>query len=326
MRITFQRSIVILFVCLYMPHQALPKGYLKYYNRINQAELLAFKGQHTAANRAYQKAFKMVDTPHGWDLREAARNAAKMRDTSLAIRYYQQAADAGFFPEYMIEAQDSLVLQSKANEIKVKNINTRLCSIVDSLYHQDQRYRKGDYDSNWKKQKAIDSTNLIKAYQIRKELGKFPGYRELGYTRTRRFLLIFDHCQPKDMFDSTYRILLKQVIAGDFNPKAVCGAIDYKAMGDADRPYAFTRVIFGCTLTYCSKEEIYVYLPVRNYKCLNKLRKSVGLPTLEQQLLLSTDKTVYDEELVRRSYPKLFMENPPRKPFVDCEGLWMKAP
>lgn len=298
--------------------------YLKYYEKVNRAKLLTFKGKYKAANKEYRKAFKMVDTPHGWDLREAARNAAKMKDTIVAFNYYQRAADLGFYPEYMLEPQDSLALRSKITEIKVKSSNSRLCAIVDSLYHQDQLYRKGDYDNNWKKQEAIDSTNLIMAHQIRKELGKFPGFRELGYTRTLRFLLIFNHCQPKDMFDSTYCILLKQVIAGDFNPAEVCGAIDYKAMGDADRPYAFTRVIFGCIPMYCSKEKTYVYLPVRNYKCLNKLRQSVGLPTLEQQLLLSENKPVYDEELVRRNYPKLFMENPPRKPFIDCEGKWME--
>ena len=318
------KNISILLIALLLALPAFAQNYLPYYERVNKAKLLTFKGEYKAANKEYQKAFKMVDTPHGWDLREAARNAAKMKDTSLAFSYYQKAADLGFYPEYMLESQDSLALRSKITEIKVKNCNSRLCSIVDSLYHQDQLYRKGDYDNNRKEQEAIDSTNLIMAHQIRKELGKFPGFRELGYTRTRRFLLIFDHCQPKDMFDSTYRILLKQVIAGDFDPSPTCSTIDYKAMGDADLPYVFTRVIFGCTLTYCSKEKTYVYLPVRNYKCLNKLRKSVGLPSLEQSLLLSSDKTVYDEELMRRNFPKLFMETPPRKPFIDCEGKWME--
>lgn len=298
--------------------------YLKYYEKVNEADLLSFRGKYKAANKEYRKAFNLVDIPHGWDLREAARNAAKMKDTSLAFFYYQKAAELGFVLEYMIETQDSLVLQSRVTKIKVKSYNSYLCAIVDSLYQQDQLYRRSDYDSNWEKQMAIDSTNLIMAHQIRKQLGKFPGVRELGHTRAQQFLLIFNHCHPKDMFDSTYRFLLKQVIAGDFDPKTVCGAIDYKAMEDADSPYAFTRVIFGCALTYCSKEKTYVYLPVRNYKCLNKLRQMVGLPTLEQQLLLSEDKTVYDEELVRRNYPKLFMETPPRKPFIDCEGKWMK--
>ncbi|WP_320051810.1 tetratricopeptide repeat protein [uncultured Acetobacteroides sp.] len=318
------RKIILLLLTLYLAQPAFTQSYLPYYQLVNRAELLTFKGQYKKADKLYQQAFKMVETPQGWNLREAARNAAKMKDTSLAQHYYQQAATLGFDLDDLLQKEDSLALGRRITEIKPHKYSSPLCATVDSLCRQDQLYRKKDYDSNRNKQAAIDSTNIVRILEIRKVLGKIPGIKELGYSRTDHFTTIFCHTQASQLFDSLANILLKQVIQGDFKPNMITRAIDKIALGDADRPYAFTRIIFGSTKSYSRKDSLYYIHPVRNYPCLNKLRQSIGLPTLEQQLLLSEDKTVYDEELVRRSYPKMFMETPPRRPFVDCEGKWME--
>lgn len=318
------KKTILLLLALYLALPAFTQSYLPYYELVNKAEMLTFKGKLRQADKLYKRAFKMVDTPHGWNLREAARNAAKMKDTSLAQQYYQYAAALGFDLNRLFTREDSLALGSRIAEIKPNEYRSLLCSTIDSLCKEDQLYRKRDYDKNWKRQMIIDSTNIIKIYEIRKKLGKIPGIKELGYSRAMHFANIFCHTQASQLFDSLHLILLNHVVQGDFTPKMITGAIDKIALGDADRPYAFTRVIFGTTRSYSRKDSLYYIHPVRNYKCLNKLRQSVGLPTLEQQLLLSEDKTVYDEELVRRNYPKMFMENPPRKPFIDCDGKWME--
>lgn len=318
------KKTILLLLALYLALPAFTQSYLPYYELVNKAEMLTFKGKLRQADKLYKRAFKMVDTPHGWNLREAARKAAKMKDTSLAQQYYQYAAALGFDLNRLFTRDDSLNLGSRIAQIKPHEYSSPLCATVDSLCRLDQLYRKKDYDNNWKKQNIIDSTNIVKIYEIRSKLGKIPGIKELGYSRADRLTTIFCHTQPNQLFDSLTTFLLRQVVKGDFNPKSVTSSLDKIASCDADRPYVFTRAIFGTALSFSSKENVFWVIPVRNYKCLNKLRQSVGLPTLEQQLLLSEDKTIYDEELVRRNYPKLFMENPPRKPFIDCDGKWME--
>ncbi len=291
---------------------------------VNKAKLLTFKGKFRKADKLYKRACKMADTPHGQNLQEAARNASKMNNANLALKYYQQAANLGFDLDKLLQKEDSLVLGYRIAEVKQHEYISPICSTIDSLCQQDQLYRRNDYDNNWKKQNIIDSTNIVKIYEIRRKLGKIPGIKELGYSRTKHFTIIFCHTQPNQLFDSLASILLRQVVMGDFIPNSITSSLDKIASCDADRPYAFTRSIFGTALSFSTKENVHWIIPVRNYKCLNKLRKSVGLPTIEQSLLLSENKTVYDEELVRRNYSKIFMETPQRKPFIDCDGKWMK--
>lgn len=318
------RYIPLVLILTMLSFIASSQNYLPYYNLVNKARMATFEKKYVKANRFYQRAFKKVEIQHAWDCRSAARNASSMNNVDLAIKYYQQAANLGFDLSDLLQKEDSLALGCRIAEIKPNEYSSILCSTVDSLCKQDQLYRRKNYDSYWKEQMIIDSTNIIKIHEIRRKIGKIPGLKELGYSRANHFVKIFYHTQASQLFDSLHIILLTQVLKGDFTPNMITGAIDKIALGDADRPYAFTRIIFGTTKSYSRKDSLYYIHPVRNYKCLNKLRQMVGLPTLEQQLLLSEDKTVYDEELVRRNYPKLFMETPPRKPFIDCEGKWMK--
>ncbi len=318
------RNILLIIIFALLSFIASSQNYLPYYNLVNKAQMATFKKNYTKANRLYQRAFMRVKIPHAWDYRNAARNASRMNDANLALKYYLQAANLGFDLDELFQKEDSLALGCRIAEVKQHKYISPMCSTIDSLCQQDQFYRRKDYDNNWKKQNVIDSTNIVKIYEIRRTIGKIPGIKELGYSRTKHFTIIFCHTQPNQLFDSLASILLRQVVMGDFIPNSITSSLDKIASCDADRPYAFTRSIFGTALSFSTKENVHWIIPVRNYKYLNKLRKSVGLPTIEQSLLLSENKTVYNEELVRRNYSKMFMETPPRKPLIDCDGNWMK--
>lgn len=315
--------IVFVSMCLSVK-QGVGQSYLPYYNLINKARLASFEKKYSKADKLYKRAFKIVSSPHAFDCRYAARNAAKMGKINLSISYYQQAANLGFELDELLLKEDSIFLGKRIAELIPHTYNSELCATIDSLCRQDQFYRKRDYDNNWKRQYHIDSTNILKVFEIRSKMGKIPGVKELGFSRANHFVKIFYHTPPHVLFNKLYLILISQAVDGDFTPNMVAGAIDKIAITDTNAPYLFTRTIFGTTVAFSKKDSVYYIHPVRNYRCLNKVRASIGLPTLEQYLLLCEDKTVYDEVLVRRNYPTLFMETPPRKPFIDCEGKWME--
>jgi hypothetical protein len=297
------------------------QDYLPYYHLINEARWVFFKYQdYEKTDSLLGVAFAMVD-PHLPDVLFAAQNANRLGDMNKCYHYFYQGltkgaswknveerkefADSPWF-ERLKSERDSLLL------IADSRLDKEWCALIDSMVVRDQYNRR-----DRKKQPPLDSINLQIIKTIIREHGRMPGMRELGFTRAQGLSgVLFHHVEERYRLDTLAHVIIKQTLQGEFIPESTAQFIDHGCWFDADLPYHFTRVVFGSE--GMRSGGISHVVPVRNRACIDELRASLGLTSLERMAEMRK-MVIYSDEEFEKKFEGFFMTVPPRRPFiVNC--------
>ncbi|MCH2229657.1 MAG: hypothetical protein MK105_04870 [Crocinitomicaceae bacterium] len=167
--------IIILFTSILLSCKT--NGYIRYHNRINEAEFSFFNGDYNSALKHYQNAFHKVHKPFENDLYYYAVCLWEVKDYNTAIKTLDTLTKtnfaltkSGFFQGINSELKDSIL---KANSIFVDSINNSrinhpLRISLDSVFNLDIELRNKLYNSLdsiqtkelWKQIHTQDSNNL----------------------------------------------------------------------------------------------------------------------------------------------------------------------
>lgn len=308
---------VLFFHCWFSNAQ----DFIPYYHIINEARWMFFKENYSIADSLFRKAFSTVKDVHPEHLFEAAKNAEANNDPESCYRYCRASLEKGMHWQKIEELQNfvSTAWFAKLTEQKdqlhavlLKNTDRDWCNLIDSIFVRDQYNRRENQD----KRDILDSINKQVIKDIIRKNGRMPGLRELGYDGVAKLNIILRHVEVRYVLDTLARILIKQAIQGDFPPEVPTTMVDRACFIDAERPYAFTREVFGNALSFGGEN---ILVLVRNRECVNRLRSAVGLMSIERMVEMRRLK-VYDEEEFKEKFKDYFMDPPPRRPvIINCD-------
>jgi len=188
-----------------------------------------------------------------------------------------------------------------------KGKDTALISKIKIMLDNDQLAR-GD-TVPIEEMVRVDSINHIEIVKMIKEFGKIPGIKELGNKGMENILLMLRHLEgDTNLFNFLYPYLIKQVKEGDFPPHAIASLIDYYWWANfirIDSTKAISYQLYGIAeLKY--HDGCLIKVPVRDWNETNRLRKEIGLESLEEELK-NNPNVFYDFELFKQKY-NMFQE------------------
>ena len=97
----------------------------------------------------------------------------------------------------------------------ISDTNAMYPKLLDSLkvcYALDQNRRKNSENNNWEEQNKIDSINRLFLISIIKNLGKWPGYEEVGTEGAKTCFLIAQHADKDSLFQKKCIPLIHQEV------------------------------------------------------------------------------------------------------------------
>ncbi len=189
-----------------------------------------------------------------------------------------------------------LVYENKENE--EKNYNKHLINLLDSLKTEDQKWRKYlimydnrevECDTITRNQIcynmiATDSMNCLFLKNIFNVYG-VPNYDFAGQEGSHNFWLLIQHQDKNPQFQDS--VLLKMKIEVD-NKKF--SAIDYAYLVDRVKINTGQLQIYGTQLQLNNDSTSYEPKPVIDIKQLNNRRKSIGLTSIEEYIVIMNKK------------------------------------
>lgn len=167
--------------------------------------------------------------------------------------------------------------------------NSTLIKQIDSMFKDDQFWRK-EFAKTQRKEKSAysdetiqkkwaeaDSINELKAKVIIKKYG-YPGYNLVGET-SNKFWAIVQHCDDDIPFQEHVLVLLKKEIDKNNASKA-----NYALLTDRVLVNKHQKQIYGTQVNVDPKTHKATPLPLKYPKEVNKLRKQMGMESLEKYL------------------------------------------
>lgn len=296
MKINF---LILLFVIFFQLSQGQisPQGYSDF---IIIADSLYDANDYKASANAYSNAFKA----NGWtgkilDRYNAACSWALAGFPDSSFYYLNLIANESGYAAYNdLNADEDLIsLHSddrwqplikivKANKDKAEiNVNRPLANELDSIYNEDQRYRKmtGDIENKygreskemmelWKTIIEKDSMNLIRIKEILDTYG-WLGADVVGKRGNTTLFLVIQHADLQTQ--EKYLPMMKQAVKdGKAEASSLALLIDRVEMRNK-RPQ-----IYGSQITFENNQ--YVIYPIIDEPNVNKRRAEVGLEPLEK--------------------------------------------
>lgn len=308
------KKIILLFITFSYILLYSQEDYISYYLKIDQAKIQSNQKEYILADSIFNVAFKMVSTIHPDDYVDAAKNSLKMNHLDYVKKYLLIAASSGYplkeitnkkiFKTFLKSSYGKLYKKEhkKAEDAFFQTLNFDLFKQIKILYKNDQKYRSRLIFADMKKQKTLDSLNLIEIQKLQMKYKKIPGIRELGYEGMMMMYLIFRHVDEKYTIEKLGPQIILQTKNGDFYPYMGPSIIDYKIITQvSSNKYYMTCQMYGTQLMRTPITSKKVIIPVKNYSNVNLLRKSVGLGNIE-----NNRSAVYDEEIIKKECGETF--------------------
>ncbi len=179
-----------------------------------------------------------------------------------------------------------LTVTSNAQKRKIDSV---LSGKIDSMYTEDQFWRKeflkvqhkehSDYseDTINEKWQIADSVNELKAKLITKRYG-YPGYDLVG-PASDNFWAIIQHCDDDIPFQEHVLALMKQQLS-----RKNVSKVKYAYLIDRILVNKNQKQIYGTQLSRNDKTGKFTPFPLKYPKLVNKLRKQLGLESMEMYL------------------------------------------
>lgn len=286
----------------------------KYYNIVNEAELLIAAQQYNRALEHYDLAFSIVATPWGKDIENAWMCTYLLNRKRKFKIYSAMMAKNGAMPDskvyYVLDkakGQKSISFQKKYfkiwNKVRQKhksNIDTVYRKELLALVKADQDVRRffidkkqGNYNTIGRDSLNIfDSLNVLQLKSLIKTKG-FPTEQRVGYPRNRPantnslFDLVLSHDRSWTGRTTLDSLLYQMVTEGKFYPGeyALLKSSTYMSFKDSIAPYqanSYTnyQAEGGCILV---NDTLYAFRgnPDRDKK-IDSARLSIGLAPLKE--------------------------------------------
>ena len=271
--------LTIIFTFQQMAH-AQKDDFTQYYELTIQARELLDKQDYSAAIKASELAFSLVDCPASRDLEKAVEIALKMKDTLLVKKYCRTMAEIyGIIPSAKT-IEDENFLQSLQNEFATEialaesQRDQFYISVLDSLANEDQAIRQNgafEYINGIN----TDSLRTFHLLSLIKERG-FPEERKVGkwgYNNAMRILIHADFDLKNELLG---KLMLDNVMNGKLDPMNYARIIDRRFNFRGERPY-YNQVPFG-----------YDKLIDQQKKDISERRRKIGLRSVEESMAVET--------------------------------------
>jgi len=252
--------------------------FTQYYELTIQARELLDKQDYSAAIKASELAFSLVDYPASRDLEKAVAIALKMKDTLLVKKYCRTMAEIyGIIPSAKT-IEDENFLQSLQNEFATEialaesQRDQFYISVLDSLGNEDQAIRQNgafEYINGIN----TDSLRTFHLLLLIKERG-FPEERKVGkwgYNNAMRILIHADFDLKNELLG---KLMLDNVMNGKLDPMNYARIIDRRFNFRGERPY-YNQVPFG-----------YDKLIDQQKKDISERRRKIGLRSVEESMTI----------------------------------------
>jgi len=269
--------LTIIFTFQQMAH-AQKDDFTQYYELTIQARELLDKQDYSAAIKASELAFSLVDCPASRDLEKAVEITLKMKDTLLVKKYCRTMAEIyGIIPSAKT-IEDENFLQSLQNEFATEialaesQRDQFYISVLDSLANEDQAIRQNgafEYINGIN----TDSLRTFHLLSLIKERG-FPEERKVGkwgYNNAMRILIHADFDLKNELLG---KLMLDNVMNGKLDPMNYARIIDRRFNFRGERPY-YNQVPFG-----------YDKLIDQQKKDISERRRKIGLRSVEESMTI----------------------------------------
>jgi len=282
-------------------------NYLDYYKIINDAEVKLYEKDTTAAINTYLLAFKNFA---GFEVDYYTPIELTLTQRKYKLTYWfieQKVLNTGWFALDQLfgkQLYDGFIHSSYGKKYlynfpkwiaeNEKNYNFNNLRLMASIDASDQLVRDGTLrpfkkymhnDSVYRAARSeiihnVDSTNFIRFQNYCQEYG-FPGRKSLGGKDlyTSAFLIhVFKYADAtasnfeKERFLFLDSMLKKQVLLGEYEPKAFAYCMDYSLDADSVALYGIPRYLYG-------KE--FINYPLLDPENVNKRRAEIGLMPIE---------------------------------------------
>ena len=269
--------LILIFTFQQMAH-AQKDDFTQYYEYTIQARELLDKQDYSAAIKASELAFILVDYPASRDLEKAVEITLKMKDTLLVKKYCRTMAEIyGIIPSAKT-IEDVAFLQSLQNEFATEialaesQRDQEYISVLDSLGNEDQAIRQNgafEYINGIN----TDSLRTVHLLLLIKERG-FPEERKVGkwgYNNAMRILIHADFDLKNELLG---KLMLDNVMNGKLDPMNYARIIDRRCNYRGERPY-YNQVPFG-----------YDKLTDQQKKDISERRRKIGLRSVEESMAI----------------------------------------
>ena len=270
-------SLTIIFTFQQMAH-AQKDDFTQYYELTIQARELLDKQDYSAAIKASELAFILVDYPASRDLEKAVEITLKMKDTLLVKKYCRTMAEIyGIIPSAKT-IEDENFLQSLQNEFATEialaesQRDQFYISVLDSLANEDQAIRQNgafEYINGIN----TDSLRTVHLLLLIKERG-FPEERKVGKWGYNNAMRIFIHADFDLKNELLGKLMLDNVMNGKLDPMNYARIIDRRCNYRGERPY-YNQVPFG-----------YDKLTDQQKKDISERRRKIGLRSVEESMAI----------------------------------------
>jgi len=252
--------------------------FTQYYEYTIQARELLDKQDYSAAIKASELAFSLVDCPASRDLEKAVEITLKMKDTLLVKKYCRTMAEIyGIIPSAKT-IEDENFLQSLQNEFATEialaesQRDQEYISVLDSLGNEDQAIRQNgafEYINGIN----TDSLRTVHLLLLIKERG-FPEERKVGKWGYNNAMRIFIHADFDLKNELLGKLMLDNVMNGKLDPMNYARIIDRRCNYRGERPY-YNQVPFG-----------YDKLTDQQKKDISERRRKIGLRSVEESMAI----------------------------------------
>lgn len=179
--------------------QGMSQDYVEYYQQLNEAKLLAVKGDLVAASRFFEITFKDFEFRFARDCVHAVETAALTTDTSLVSYFIHCGLKQGIPSKYFEEKNglewfrrteswaDVLMNADSLNHVYQSSVNAELREELNQMFAEDQAIRERFYRGynflarpfigrKWRK---LNEKHIERIIDITREYG-FPGEQLIG--------------------------------------------------------------------------------------------------------------------------------------------------
>jgi hypothetical protein len=171
------------------------------------------------------------------------------------------------------------------------NLDQSLVAILDTIYQDDQKYRKESV-LNWTIINYYDSINLIKVKKILDERG-WLGADVVGEIGNQTLFLVIQHSDPETR--EQYLPMMREAVKnGNARASSLALLEDRVALGRGEKQIYGSQIGQG--------EDGYYVLPLIDPDNVDKRRAEVGLGTIQEYI--SKWGITWDVEEYKKRFPK----------------------
>lgn len=291
--------LILLFSTIFSFGQKAPN---EYYDLIKKADSLFKNMEYINSAETYSEAFKIFDwkgfmgdrykAARAWALASKIDSAFYQLNyiaTKQNYSYYKNITTDDFLKSlHMDKRWGPLIEIIKSNKDKLEiNYNHALVAQLDSIYNEDQKYRKQltEADKNyghlskeaneiWETIKKIDSINQIQVGAILDKYG-WLGADVIGGNGSSTLFLVIQHSNLT--FQKKYLPMLREAVKnGKARGNNLAMLEDRVAIGEGKRQ------IYGSQIQWDSATQLFYVAPLDDPANVDRRRAEVNLPPMAQ--------------------------------------------